>query len=45
VLPDVGVARQELFWISTGEILAVEFGGLLVVFGAWKLLKRLPPAT
>jgi hypothetical protein len=34
---------SRIFWRSTGPILAAEFGGLLVVFGAWKLLKRLPP--
>ena len=34
---------SQIFWTSTGEILAAEFGGLLVVSGAWKLLKRLPP--
>jgi hypothetical protein len=34
---------SRIFWTSTGEILAAEFGGLLVVLGAWKLLKRLPP--
>lgn len=34
---------SRIFWTSTGEILAAEFGGLLIVFGAWKLLRRLPP--
>lgn len=34
---------SRIFWTSTGEILAAEFIGLLIVFGAWKLLKRLPP--
>lgn len=33
---------SRIFWKSTGGILAAEFGGLLVVIGAWKLLKRLP---
>jgi hypothetical protein len=33
---------SRIFWRSTEPSLAAEFGGLLVVFGAWKLLKRLP---
>lgn len=34
---------SRIFWTSTGQILAAEAAGLLVVFGVWKLLKRLPP--
>ena len=34
---------RRIFWTSTGELLTAEVGGLLVVIGAWKLLKRLPP--
>src|SRR6266545_7527242 len=34
---------SRIFWASAGPILAAEFGGLLVVFVAWRLLKRLPP--
>lgn len=34
---------SRVFWTSTGEILAVEFGGLLLVVALWMLLKRLPP--
>ena len=34
---------SRIFWATAGPILAAEFGGLLVVFGAWRLLKRLPP--
>jgi hypothetical protein len=34
---------SRIFWTSTGQILAVEVVGLLVVFVAWKLLKRFPP--
>ncbi len=34
---------SRIFWTSTGQILAAESGGLLVLFGAWKLLKRLSP--
>ncbi len=41
--PKTPEESNRIFWTSTGEILAVEFGGLLVVFGVWKLLKRLPP--
>lgn len=36
---------SRIFWTSTGQILAAELGGLLIVFGAWRLLKRLPPTT
>jgi len=43
--PKTREESDRIFWTSTDEILAVEFGGLIVVFGAWKLLKRLPPAT
>lgn len=35
---------ERIFWTSTGEILAAEFGGLLVVYGAWRWLKRLGSA-
>jgi hypothetical protein len=34
---------SRIFWTSTGEILAAELCGLLIVFGAWKLLRRFPP--
>ena len=32
-----------IFWRSTGEILAVHLVGLVVIWGAWKLQKRLRP--
>jgi hypothetical protein len=41
--PTPPAESSRIFWTSTGQILAVEFVGLLVVFAAWKLLKRLPP--
>jgi len=44
-LPTPSEQSNRIFWTSTGEILAAELAGLLVVFGAWRLLKRLPPAT
>ena len=34
---------SRIFWTTAGPILAAEFGGLVIVFFAWKLLKRLPP--
>ena len=43
--PQTPEESDRIFWRSTGEILAVEFGGLVIIFGAWRLLKRLPPAT
>jgi len=43
--PTTPEESDRIFWTSTGEILGAEFAGVLVVFGAWKLLKRLPPAT
>jgi hypothetical protein len=41
--PKTPEESSRIFWASAGPILAAEFGGLLVVFGAWRLLKRLPP--
>jgi hypothetical protein len=41
--PKTPEESSQIFWRTTGPILAAEFAGLLVVFGAWKLLKRLPP--
>ncbi len=41
--PKTPEESSRIFWRSTGPILAAELGGLLVVFVAWKLLKRLPP--
>jgi len=43
--PKTPEESNRIFWTSTGEILAAEFGGLLVVFGAWKLLRRFPPTA
>ena len=36
-LPKTPEESSRIFWTSTGEILVAEFGGLLAVFGAWKL--------
>ena len=34
---------SRIFWASTAKILAAEVGGLPLVLGAWRLLKRLRP--
>jgi hypothetical protein len=34
---------ERIFWRSTGPILAVQLGGLVVIYGSWKLLKQLGP--
>ena len=36
---------DRIFWTSTGQVLAAEVGGLVVIFGAWRFLKRSPPAS
>ena len=41
--PKTTEESSRIFWATAGPILAAELGGLLVVFGAWRLLKRLPP--